>query len=50
MAHSIISDEINAGIPMYTLKDLSLVSLIDRNSIICQHIYSIPFIEEHVIM
>ena len=32
MAHSIISDEINAGIPacvqpMYTLKDSSLVSL-----------------------
>ena len=27
MAHSIISDEINAGIPMYTLKELSLVSL-----------------------
>ena len=51
MAHSIISDEINAGIPacvqpMYTLKDSSLVSL---NVIKCQHIYSISFIEEHVI-
>ena len=51
MAHSIISDEINDGIPacvqpMYTLKDLSLVSL---NVIKCQHIYSISFIEEHVI-
>ena len=51
MAHSIISDEINAGIPacvqpMYTLKDSSLVSL---NVIKCQQIYSISFIEEHVI-
>ena len=47
----IISDEINAGIPaclqpMYTLKDSSLVSL---NVIKCQQIYSISFIEEHVI-
>ena len=51
MAHSIISDEINAGIPacvqpMYTLKDSSLVSL---NVIKCQQIYSISCIEEHVI-
>ena len=41
MAHSIISDEINDGIPacvqlMYTLKDSSLVSL---NVIKCQQIY-----------
>ena len=51
MAHSIISDEIKAGIPacvqtMYTLKDSSLVSL---NVIKCQQIYSISSIEEHVI-
>ena len=51
MAHSIISDEINAGIPAcvqptYTLKDSSLVSL---NIIKCQQIYAISFIEEHVI-
>ena len=51
MAHSIISDEINAGIPacvqpVYTLKDSSWVSL---NVIKCQQIYSISFIEEHVI-
>ena len=51
MAHSIISDEINAGIPayvqpMYTLKDASLVSL---NVIKCQQMYSISCIEEHVI-
>ena len=43
MAHSIISDEINAGIPacvqpVYTLKDSSWVSL---NVIKCQQIYSI---------
>ena len=43
MAHSIISDEINAGVPacvqpMYTLKHSSLVSL---NVIKCQQIYSI---------
>ena len=43
MAHNIISDEINAGIPacvqpMYTLKYSSLVSL---NIIKCQQIYSI---------
>ena len=51
MAHSIISDEINAGIPacvqpMYTLKYSSLVSL---NIIKCQQMYSISCIEEHVI-
>ena len=51
MAHSIISDEINVDIPacvqpMYTLKDSSLVSL---NVIKCQKMYSISFIEEHVI-
>ena len=51
MAHSIISDEINSGIPacvqpMYTLKYSSLVSL---HVIKCQQIYSISFIEEHVI-
>ena len=51
MAHSIISDEINAGIPacvqpIYTLKDALLVSL---NVIKCQQIYSISFIEEHII-
>ena len=51
MAHSIISDEIKASIPacvqpMYTLKDSSLVSL---NVIKYQQIYSISFIEEHVI-
>ena len=51
MAHSIISDEINAGIPacvqpVYTLKYSSWVSL---NVIKCQHIYSISYIEEHVI-
>ena len=51
MAHSIISDEINASIPscvqpMYRLKDSSLVSL---NVIKCQQIYYISFIEEHVI-
>ena len=51
MAHSIISDEINAGIPacvqpMHTLKESSLVSL---NVIKCQQMYYISFIEEHVI-
>ena len=51
MAHIIISDEINAGIPscvqpMYTLKDSSLVSL---NIIKCQQMYSISSIKEHVI-
>ena len=51
MAHSIISDEINTGIPacvqpMYTLKDVSLVSL---NVIKFQQIYSISSIEIHVI-
>ena len=42
MAHSITSDEINAG----TLKDLWLASL---NVIKCQQMYSISSIEEHVI-
>ena len=42
MAHSIISDEINAGIPscvqlMYTLKYLSLVSL-NVNKCILYHV------------
>ena len=48
MAHSIISDEINAGItacvqPVYTLKYSSL------NVIKFQQIYSISSIEENVI-
>ena len=52
MAHIIISDEINAGIPacvqsVYTLKDSSWVSL---NVIKCQQIYFISSIEEYVIM
>ena len=52
MAHIIIADEINAGIPVcvqpvYTLKYSSWVSL---NVIKFQHIYSISSIEEHVIM
>ena len=42
MAHSIISDEINAD----TLKDSSWSS---SNVIKCQQIYSISSIEEHVI-
>ena len=51
MAHRIISYKINAGIPacvqpVYTLKESSWVSL---NVIKCQQIYSISFIEEHVI-
>ena len=51
MAHSIISDEINAGIsacvqPEYTLKYSSWVSL---NVIKYQQIYYISSIEEHVI-
>ena len=51
MAHSIISDEINAGIPacvqpVYTLKDSSWVLL---NVIKFQQIYSISSIEEIVI-
>ena len=42
MAHSIISDEINAGVPecvqpMYTLKDSSLVSL-NVNKFILYHV------------
>ena len=51
MAHIIISDEINAGIPMcvqpvYTLKYSSWVSL---NVIKFQQMYSISSIEEYVI-
>ena len=51
MAHIIISDEINAGIPacvqpVYILKDLWWVSL---NVIKFQQIYSISSIEKHVI-
>ena len=51
MAHIIISDEINAGIPacvqpVYTLTDSSWVSL---NIIKFQQIYSMLSIEIHVI-
>ena len=49
MANSIISDEINAGRFIYkgsTLNDSSWASL---HFIKCQQMYSISYIEEHVI-